>query len=166
MSFTAKVAALRAFFTVPDDVPLPRHGATPCRDLRPGVRVRDSFGCGVVVRDRTGRSVQLRDPLRPPFSVLLMGEHICTSTWPGRWRERAGAPHLSATGSLRMHAAAGRLGLCAPGACTILSGFGFGRIPLSSTCCVVGVNLFTIYLLFTICFRYLVGMLVGHLPQP
>ena len=36
MSFAAKVAALRAFFTVPDDVPLPRHGATPCRDIETG----------------------------------------------------------------------------------------------------------------------------------
>ena len=27
---------LRAFFSVPDDVPLPRHGATPCRDIETG----------------------------------------------------------------------------------------------------------------------------------
>ena len=36
MSFAAKVAALRALITVPDDVPLPPHGATPCRDIETG----------------------------------------------------------------------------------------------------------------------------------
>ena len=138
-----------------------RHAGVRGRAL-PGVPAAE--GCcrgsmGIQGRGGVGRMGRCHHG--PPRDVLRRlcrpASRLGSRTWAGHPGERVsryrpqrlygklGAGWGSSGSGLSAHAAADRPGLCVPGACTIPSGFGLGRIPLTSTCCVVGVNLFTIY---------------------